>query len=163
LFLLRFFSRRALTTIVTGEYLNEMVRSWGATVKIVRDVPVCFSDPVPVTLKGNCTMTLINTFTPDEPLEVFFEAARRMPDVHFYVTGETNGADPRLVAAKPDNVQFSGFLPEPEYVGLLLASDAVICLTTLDHTMQRGAYESVYLGKPVVTSNTELLRKAFHK
>jgi hypothetical protein len=29
--------------------------------------------------------------------------------------------------------------------------------------MQRGAYEAVYLGRPVVTSNFGLLRRHFHK
>jgi hypothetical protein len=44
-----------------------------------------------------------------------------------------------------------------------MASDAVICLTTADHTMQRGAYEAIYLGRPVITSNFEILRQAFSK
>jgi hypothetical protein len=33
----------------------------------------------------------------------------------------------------------------------------------MDHTMQRGAYEAVYLGRPVLTSNFELLRRHFYK
>jgi hypothetical protein len=45
----------------------------------------------------------------------------------------------------------------------LEASDAVVALTTRDHTMQRGAYEAIYLGRPVITSNFALLREAFHK
>jgi hypothetical protein len=43
----------------------------------------------------------------------------------------------------------------------LTASDAILSLTTLDHTMQRGAYEAVYLGKPVITSNFKVLRESF--
>jgi glycosyltransferase involved in cell wall biosynthesis len=39
----------------------------------------------------------------------------------------------------------------------------VICLTTWDHTMQRGAYEAIFLGKPVITSNFQILRQVFHK
>ena len=68
-----------------------------------------------------------------------------------------------MIAAKPANVRLTGFLSDSEYAGLLLASDAVIALTTYDHTMQRGAYEAVYLGRPVVTSNFELLRSHFRK
>ena len=36
-------------------------------------------------------------------------------------------------------------------------------LTILDHTMQRGAYEAAYLGRPVITSNFAILRSAFPK
>ena len=86
-----------------------------------------------------------------------------MPDVQFHVTGNFRRADARVLAAKPDNVRLTGFLPDPDYVGLILASDAVIALTTMDHTMQRGAYEAVYLGRPVLTSNFELLRRHFYK
>ena len=161
LFLHRFFSRHAATTTVTNEYLRTIVRGWGATSHIVSDVPVCFADPEPVTLKGHCNMTMVSTFTADEPLEVFLAAARAVPDVQFYVTGSHRQADRRVLAMAPPNVTFTGFLPDARYVGQLLASDAVICLTTLDHTMQRGAYEAVYLGRPVITSDTPVLRDAF--
>src|SRR5262249_34445048 len=114
-------------------------------------------------LKGGCNMTLVATFTRDEPIEVFLQAAARLPDVAFHVTGNYRRADARVMAMKPDNVTFTGFLPDPAYVGLLLQSDAVISLTTLDHTMQRAAYEAVYLGRPVVTSNFDLLRRHFCK
>ncbi len=108
-------------------------------------------------------MTLACTFTRDEPIELFFRAAARVPDVDFHVTGNYRRADAAVLAAKPANVRLTGFLADGEYVGLLLASDAVISLTTLDHTMQRAAYEAVYLGRPVVTSNFDLLRRHFCK
>jgi glycosyltransferase involved in cell wall biosynthesis len=106
-------------------------------------------------------MTLVSTFTQDEPLETFFKAAALVPEVQFYVTGGYRKADPGLLQMKPGNVELTGFLPDPEYVGLLTASDAILSLTTLDHTMQRGAYEAVYLGKPVITSNFKVLRESF--
>ena len=108
-------------------------------------------------------MVFVSSFTSDEPLSIFLEAAARLPDVQFYVTGDFRAADRAILDSKPANVAFTGFLPKSEYAGLLMAADAVICLTTLNHTMQRGAYEAVYLGKPVITSNTEVLRQAFYK
>src|SRR5262249_46472246 len=101
--------------------------------------------------------------TRDEPIEVFLAAAARVPDIQFFVTGRFEDADPKLLRTKPANVTFTGFLLDAQYVGLLMVSDAVICLTTADHTMQRGAYEAIYLGKPVITSNFEILRQAFDK
>jgi len=161
MFIHRFFSRRAVTTIVTNDHLRSIVEAWGAHASIVTDVPVDFAEPKQTTLKGRCNMTLVSTFTKDEPLNVFFEAAGRVPEVQFYVTGAYQRAGSRLLQQKPDNVELTGFLADPDYVGLLTASDAILSLTTLDHTMQRGAYEAVYLGKPVVTSNFQVLRESF--
>ncbi|HEX7287866.1 MAG TPA: glycosyltransferase [Candidatus Angelobacter sp.] len=163
MFLHRFFSRHARATMVTNPHLRDFVQSWGADAMIVRDVPVCFAEPSPMTLSGAFNITLVNTFTRDEPLELFLRAAEKLPDVQFYVTGPLAGADERVINTAPKNVKFTGFLPNSQYVGLLLASDAVMCLTTREHTMQRGAYEAVYLEKPVVVSSTELLRNAFYK
>ena len=163
LFLHRWFSRAARFTIVTNEHMQSIVTGWSAQAVIVRDVPVCFAEPVHPSLDGECNMTLVATFTRDEPIELFFEAAARVPDVKFHVTGNFRRAESRVLAAKPDNVRLTGFLPDGDYVGLILVSDAVIALTTMDHTMQRGAYEAVYLGRPVITSNFDLLRRHFYK
>jgi glycosyltransferase involved in cell wall biosynthesis len=163
LFIHKWFSRAARTTMVTNEYLQGIVQAWAASATIVRDVPVCFAKPVHPRLNGSCNMTLVCTFTPDEPIELFFEAAARLPDICFHVTGNYRRATPRVLASKPDNVRLTGFLTDGEYTGLLLASDAIVCLTTRDHTMQRGAYEAVYLGRPVITSNSDLLRRHFFK
>jgi glycosyltransferase involved in cell wall biosynthesis len=163
LFLHRWFSRAAATTIVTNEAMAATLEGWGASATLVRDVPVCFAEPVAAALPPGCNMTFVCTFTRDEPIELFFRAAALVPDVHFHVTGNYKRADPAVLAAKPANVRLTGFLGDGEYVGLLLASDAVISLTTLDHTMQRAAYEAVYLGRPVVTSDFDLLRRHFCK
>lgn len=163
LFLHRFFSSRATTTILTNQYLQTMLGDPGVRTTIVTDVPVYFPEPAQVKLSGDARITLINTFTRDEPLEIFLRAADQLPEIHFYVTGPLSGLTETILKIKPPNVEFTGFLPDADYVGLLLGSDAIVCLTTLPHTMQRGAYEAVYLGKPVIMSNTDLLRTAFPK
>jgi glycosyltransferase involved in cell wall biosynthesis len=108
-------------------------------------------------------MTFISTFTRDEPLEAFLGAASQVPDVQFYVTGRLKDANSNTLKHAPENVTFTDFLNNSDYVGLLTASDAVVCLTTEDHTMQRGAYEAIYLGKPVITSKFDILRESFPK
>ena len=163
LFLHKWFSRAARTTIVTNEYMRDIVKSWGAGVTIVRDVPVVFADPDAVRFDEQPNMTLVCTFTPDEPIGTFLEAALQLPDIRFHVTGDYRRAPTEVIAKKPPNVTMTGFLSSSQYVGLLLASDAIICLTTRDHTMQRGAYEAMYLGRPVITSDFDLLRKHFYK
>jgi len=155
------FSRRAVVTLVTNDFLADKLRRRGAKTAIVRDVPVCFAQPNPIALKGSVKMTFISTFTRDEPIDAFLEAASQVSDVQFYITGRLRDANPEVLKRAPINVTFTDFLSDSDYVGLLLASDAVICLTTEDHTMQRGAYEAVYLGRPVITSNFPLLRQSF--
>lgn len=161
LFMHRFFSRQAAVTLVTSRFLSQILLAWGGNTKIVSEVPICFPEPRRMKLKGNVNMTFISTFTRDEPLEAFLCAARQVQDMQFYVTGRLKDANPTLIGRAPKNVLFTDFLSNSDYVGLLAASDAVICLTTEDHTMQRGAYEAVYLGKPVITSNFEILRESF--
>lgn len=163
LFVHKWFSRAAKTTIVTNEFMQRIVGEWNAKATIVRDVPVCFVSPKYPKLEGTCNMTMVCTFTRDEPIELFFRAASLLPEIQFHVTGSYHRAEPGVLALRPDNVRLTGFLPDADYVGLLLASDAILSLTTLDHTMQRGAYEAVYLGRPVVTSNYDLLRRHFYK
>jgi glycosyltransferase involved in cell wall biosynthesis len=163
LFLHKFFSRYALITIVTNEYLKGIVESWRGKATIIKDLPIDFPKPKLPHPTNNCAMTFIGSFTWDEPIDVFFQAAAKLPDIQFYMTGNHKDAAAALLKSKPPNVELTGFLSAADYVGRLMTSDAVICLTTLDHTMQRGAYEAVYLGKPVITSNTGILRESFHK
>jgi glycosyltransferase involved in cell wall biosynthesis len=161
LFIHRFFSRRALATLITNRHLQEAVEAWGAPTVTVADVPVKFAPPSAVALGDGPNLTLVSSFDRDEPVEAFIEAARAVPDVTFHVTGDQSAGRRRAGDQAPPNVRFTGFLPAGEYVGLLLASDAVMSLTTLEHTMQRGAYEAVYLERPVIVSSTALLRSAF--
>jgi len=163
LFLHRFFSRRALSTLVTNPFLDGIVRNWGARTSIVPDVPVRLPEPRPWPMNSPRNITLVCTFSTDEPVAVFFEAARATPDIQFFVTGDPAAADSTTLAAKPSNVTLTGFIPRADYAGLVLASDAVMTMTTRDNTMQRGAYEAIYAGKPVITANQPFLRREFAK
>ena len=163
LFLHRFFSRRARTTIVTNSYLRNMIESWGASAAIVSDVPVQFPSPTPIRVQGTNRMAFVCTFQPDEPVAELFEAARLVPEVQFYVTGDSGKVAREIRDRLPGNVHLTGFIPDGQYRALLESSDAVIALTTLEHTMQRAAYEAVYLGKPVIVSDTLLLRREFSR
>lgn len=162
LFLHEFFSRRAAATIVTNEHLKALVSGWNAPTVIVTDVPM-EQPPQPSSKPPGApsVMTMACTFAVDEPIAEFFEAARLLPDVTFHVTGNFKKYDPAVLERRPPNVRLTGFISRADYLKLVQGSDAVIALTTLDHTMQRAAYEAIYLGRPVVTSNFALLRQEF--
>jgi glycosyltransferase involved in cell wall biosynthesis len=156
-------ARGAEFTIVTNEHWQERVRAWGGRAIILRDIPTTFPGGADYPLDGGFNIAFINTFSEDEPLETFLQAAAGLPGVTFHVTGKVRAKDAALVAGAPPNVRFTGFLPDETYYALLRSVNVVMCLTTRDHTMQRGACEALSLGKPIVTSDWSLLRQYFHK
>lgn len=157
----RWVCRRALTTIVTNAHLAGLVRAWGAHATIVPDVPIDFAVSTPHLRDAAFHVTAVCSFDSDEPVEAMFEAAARLPDVRFFVTGDPSGLQRDLRARVPANMVLTGFVPAPAYAGLLIGADAVLDLTTHDHTMLRGAYEAIYQGVPVVISDWPILREAF--
>jgi glycosyltransferase involved in cell wall biosynthesis len=158
----KYVARRAAANIVTNEHWSELVRSWGGHTLVMYDafLDLGTGKPYPVTQHPN--VAFVTVFAPDEPVDAVLEAAARLPDVHFFVTGDPKMAPPTLLARATSNVTFTGFLdPGGEYIGLLRAADAVIVLTTRDHTLQLAGCEAIALGKPLVTSDWPYLRELF--
>jgi len=163
LFLHRFLSRRALTTVVTNETLREQVASWGAPVFVLEDrVPEL---PIFETEQTNScfSIAMISSFAADEPLGEVLAAARELPGFRFFITGRIPKRLTQLVAEASRNVTFTGFLPRSDYVAMLSRADAIMVLTTHDATMLCGAYEAAAVGKPLITSDWSALRSYFSK
>jgi glycosyltransferase involved in cell wall biosynthesis len=157
----RFCCRRAVTTLVSNEHLAEHVRSFGADATVVPDVPIVFAEREPFRRPDAFVVVAVCSFDVDEPIGAIFEAARQLPDVQFFVTGNPRKLPADLAANRPSNLTLTGYLSVPAYGGLLSGADAVMVLTTFDHTMLRGAYEAIYQGTPVITSDWQVLREAF--
>ena len=161
MFLQRFFVRRALFTIVTNQEIAAILRDWEARYKIIPDVPIKVNTIKKPQLNGKINFTLVNTFSKDEPLNNFISAANRFKNINFYITGKINKKNNLYLDITEPNITFTDFLPDAEYYGLISTSDVVVVLTTRDRTMQRGAYEAIYLGRPVITSDWKVLRENF--
>lgn len=159
----RFLSRRAVTTIVTNEHLGQIVAGWGATSQVITDVPSQLPTGRSYPVEHSFNVAMVSSFAPDEPLDNVVQAAMDLPDVGFYVTGDPAWSSRRLPTDLPPNLHLTGFLPDDDYYGLLRSVDAIMALTTADHTMQRGACEAVWLGRPIITSHWPLLRQCFGK
>jgi glycosyltransferase involved in cell wall biosynthesis len=159
----RYLARRAAVTLVTNEVHAARLRRWGASAKVVRDVPTSFEVGDAWRGDGRFTVAVVNTFAPDEPLDAILEAARTLPDVLFRITGSLRRAPSDLAVRTPENVTFTDYLPDARYHGLLASSDAVMCLTTRDDTMQRGACEALSLARPIITSRWPLLQDYFRQ
>lgn len=156
----RFLVRRAAVSIVTNEELGRIVEEWGGRYFVIGDVPTEF-DPQPVADLPRPYVTVVNTFSYDEPIEEVLAAAGQLPEVNFAVTGDTAHCPPTVRDLAPVNLQFLGFTSMQEYADRLSSSDLAVVLTTENYTMQRGAYEAVSMGVPVVTSDWPILRETF--
>lgn len=158
----RFLSRGANTTIVTNRHLQRVVQGWGAHSIIIGDVPVHFARASQVNLGPGYHVAVINTFSQDEPLDEILSAAKALPTVKFHITGNLQHSRNVCLQSPPSNARFTGWISDDSYADLLRSANVVMCLTTHDHTMQRGAYEAMALEKPLITSDWGLLREIFH-
>jgi glycosyltransferase involved in cell wall biosynthesis len=110
-------------------------------------------------------VAVISSFASDEPIEEVIEAAKILAETTtFYVTGDASRlASRRLFEWKQtaNNVIFTGFLNQREYISLLKKVDAVMVLTRRHDNMLSGAHEALALEKPLITSDWPPLRKYF--
>ena len=121
-------------------------------------------DPTGVRIRrGDFHIVFVCTYSVDEPVEAVLEAARRLPEVQFSFTGDPSYAPRGFRDKVPSNVYLTGFIPDADYLALLRGADAILVLTREDHTMQRGGYEAVSLGRPLITSDWPLLREVFSR
>lgn len=133
--------------------------------------PFVLPDPLPDLLpkpahkhraKTKAALTYVCTWANDEPTPELIEAARELGDVlTLYITGRPPSWVKTLNL--PANIVLTGFLSEADYLDLLQSSDALIVLTTRENCLNCGAYEGVALEKPMILSDTEVIRNYFNK
>lgn len=148
--------RAAAAVVVTNARLAERVRSWGARAHVLPDpLPRPASD-LHETVEDDL-VTVIATYSKDEPLHLLPEVARSLPDVRFAVTGAPRGD----LRGWPTNLQPTDFLSDEDYWRQLARSAIVVVLTTRPDTLLSGGYEALVLGRPLVTSDHDVLREYF--
>lgn len=117
-------------------------------------------EPSTYTLSQPLNVVVICGYGKDEPIQEILKASQLIPDINFYLTGKSN----KLKHCQlPQNVQLTGYLNDNEYEKLLRTADLIIVLTTRPDTVLCGAYEAVGLEKPLITSDTQTLKKYFNK
>ncbi len=164
-FLADFVNRSADYVIVTNDGLAEYVRKIGGS-------PVILPDPLPriVTRKDESSRwnvlthpsaLVICSWASDEPYCEVILAANSLPDVTFYITGNSKGRETNCNSSLPKNIVLTGFVSENDYHILLENADIIVDLTTREDCLVCGAYEAISVGKPLVLSNTRALRNYF--
>jgi glycosyltransferase involved in cell wall biosynthesis len=158
-----FLARRALTNIIHNEPLRNKIAKWNVPTLTLGNIPYYLATDKDFPFKHGFNVAVVNTYSDDEPLDEVLMAAKRMPDVNFYITGNLDLAPESLRSAVPQNVILTGFIPHAEYVALLKGCDIAVVLTKMDFTMQNGAYEAMELERPIITSDWPVLRNTFSR
>jgi hypothetical protein len=168
----RLIMRLATYNIVTNKELQDYLSQRYHIKSLVLEDPIPdFSDILSTTNKvenkprqeDTFNIAVISSFAYDEPLQVVFDTASQLPDIHFYITGDKTKMDRKFLDRKLNNVILTGLLEYHLYLDLLQKVDAIIDLTTDDKTMLSGAYEAVALERPLIISNWMPLRRYFNK
>jgi glycosyltransferase involved in cell wall biosynthesis len=159
--LTRFLARRAATNILHSEPMARRVAAWGVRTMVLGDIPFHLETSRTFPSRAGFSLVFPCTFAEDEPVQIVVEAARQLPEVNFYLTGNSSRAPKDFTLQVPQNVILTGYLPHEDYVALLKACQGVIALTTRDLTVQNSAYEAVELERPVITSDWPVLRSTY--
>lgn len=146
--------------IVTNEANADILRGLDVPTLMMHDTPRLVPGRDKPVDNAEPTIVFPASFDPDEPVIEVLDAARSLPHVRFKVTGQDN----REVLAGveiPSNVTLTGYVSRADYEDLLRTATAVCSLTTLDDCMQQAGYEAMGFGRPLVTSDSSVLREYF--
>lgn len=153
--------RKADLNIISNEEQIKILKEWNVKPIVLPDKIPEFEDLEIKELKGRDNIVVINSFSSDESISEVVEAAKKVKDVYFYITGNIKYAKEEYLKNKPENIIFTDFLPEKEYLRLLWSSDAVMTLTKREGSLLCGCFEALAVEKPLITSDTKTLRKFF--
>jgi glycosyltransferase involved in cell wall biosynthesis len=162
--LLRLLSRRAVVTLVACEDALRILRCWKVKgIFLVDGIPTLKQASGTIGALGEARVAVICSFDHDEPLFEVFSAARLLPQVTFYISGDSGRVAPKLLVQKPENIIMTGFLPDNAYIGLLKNVHGLVVLTKEVNVLNCGAYEALAVEKPAVVSDWPDLRHCFSR
>jgi len=154
--------RYANLTIITNDYLKNVVEVLGG-------VPFVLPDKIPTLvprkqdgLSGKKNILVISTFASDEPINELLQTfgKDKMSSYSVYISGDSAKLGKHSFEIPPNTI-LTGFLPENEFVDLLFQVDVVMVLSKQEYTLLCGCYEAVSAGKPLITSDSLVLRQLF--
>jgi glycosyltransferase involved in cell wall biosynthesis len=116
--------------------------------------------PSPINASLLVKIAVICGYGKDEPIQEIIESARNLPDVQFFLTGKSKKIN---IIHKPNNINFTGYLADSDYGKLLQSVNIIMALSNREDTVLCGAYEAVGLTKPLITSDTLVLKTYFNK
>jgi glycosyltransferase involved in cell wall biosynthesis len=164
--LAKYIFSNASLTLVTNTYLADYVRKNGGDAFVLPDPLPDF--PIPENIiqnKSSHSVLFICTWAVDEPyLEVIKAAQHIDKSITINITGNVKEKEiQKIISPIAENINFTGFLPDNDYISLLYSSDIIIDLTTRENCLVCGAYEGVSCEKPLILSDKKILKEYFYK
>ena len=157
--------RKADITIVTNEDLGHVIKVDGGNVFVLPDKIPIFNDRKIKKKDRPPSVLLISSFGRDEPIEDVWEASRILEhdNVNIFVSGNYRKLPNKLIKNKPNNVILTGFLEDQKFIDLLFNVDVIMVLTKAEYTLLCGCYEALAAEKPLITSDTKVLKELFEE
>jgi glycosyltransferase involved in cell wall biosynthesis len=163
LFIQRWVATKAAMNVTDQLRFKRMFEAWGSKAIVLERPPKLMDVQPPSTDQGTLKVAVINTFAEDEPLQCILEAAKLLPNVEFYITGDIKRASQEMMALAPANCTWTDYLRGEDYWDLLRNCDMVLALTTFPYSLLGGAQDAMALGKPVLVSDQPALREYFYR
>jgi len=160
-FLYRWLLPRCQAVLAHTDEALVLLRRWGAPGLLLPDDLPSPADASEPRLRPGRTALVAGSLDENEPVAETLAAAALLPEVAVRITGDPERVPRALKQSAPANVTFTGFLPLREFMGEMLAADAVAVFSTDPHIMNRAAFEAVGLGRPLVLSDLAGLRERF--
>jgi len=162
----RLICQRVDVTIVTNQQLARQVEAWEGRAFVMPDpLPRYSISKTPSVDKSCKVFLLICTWAADEPYLEIIKAAESLGDqIQLRITGNyRKKLSQSNIDSLQKNIHLLGYISEEKYLLELSAADFTIDLTTREHCLVCGAYESVAMGVPGIISDTEVNRDVFSK
>lgn len=140
-----------------------------ARLRVLEDVPPppreASPPPVPAAFAGRPHPWLLfaGSYGHDEPVAEVLQAARELGTGVVAITGRLSNAakNGHDITQPPHNVVLTGYLPLAEFEALMTHCDAVLAFTRYDGIQLSVCSEALGFGRPLVVSDTPLLRDLF--
>jgi glycosyltransferase involved in cell wall biosynthesis len=159
----RMVMNRATATLVHNERIHDLVTSQGITTMVL-ETKTPRVDAITPKVSAPFKILVPCSFDADEPIPVIYEAARQLPAMMFYLTGDTSRLSKVLLTSAPANVALPGFLSQGDYEQLLASVHAVLVLSTDDYPLRpRGASEAIGSTKPLIVSRNSATEAQIYK
>ncbi len=161
--------RRVDIAVVTNAQLVPIAAALAPAVAVLRDPLPVWADagaggPPAAPCAPGPHVFFVCSFDRDEPVDAVFGAAARIVrelDLDVVISGNPRRVVVPAEVAREGRIRLPGFMPDPVYQACLSGARAVVVLTRDRDCLVCGAYEGLAAGRPLVLSDTPVLREAF--
>ena len=132
------------------------------TVHVLEDPPATINATASRNTSTSQTIVVPCSFNRDEPIAELLLAACLLPEIKFIITGNFERArGVHDLGNLPQNVELTGFIPASDFDQILANANVIMGLTNQEGIQLSVAGEALAVGKPMVLSNTKILRELF--